>query len=92
MQNIQNQGKKGGIKMSKYSSHYIDLTDCIPNVEKSIDGKNITIYDEEDIMRLNPSTIARAFIVLCQNHMPESVIDQSGIEIIKEFLEGGNGR
>jgi hypothetical protein len=78
--------------VSEYIEAYIDLTDASPDVDRGLRNKEgaydcVRITHRNVMIRLSPSTIAKAFATLCENGMKESYLDADAIKTIREYLD-----
>lgn len=71
---------------------FVNLASVQPDVDRGIRNAKgefdcVRITHRNVMIRLNPTTVARAFLVVAENNMKESVIDVDGIKAIRAYLE-----
>lgn len=78
--------------MNGYMEAYIDLTEVNPDVDRGIRNRKgdfdcVRITHRNVMIRLSPTTVARAFLTAAENGMRESFLDADGVKAIKAWLE-----
>lgn len=78
--------------MSEIMEAYIDLTGVNPDVDRGIRNREgvfdcVRIIYRNVMIRLSPTTVARAFLTAAENGMRESFIDADGVKTIRAYLE-----